>query len=434
MQRPSNLPPGWQPPAGKPSRNPLRAKREAAAHRDNRYARWHVPLAAEREPDGWLLSYLDLVTLLLVVFAVMLAITKMNLGAAVADDAGTVVAGAAVAQHEAEGPAAGTAREDAPAVQAATASAEAPPQPEDKPAGTPAAADGATAGTVTPPAARQDDAGAAPASPDEPAASPEGAAVAATPSPSSEADPAVALIGITPPADAGLPALGADAPDAGASAQPGGTDAAGSPIIVPATPDGDTAVAQADDGAAAAPPPVTLVSSLRLANWNPMPGLDLAAHASRLDLPPEPALPTPEQLGLDALGEGIDVIVNEKSISFRISSEILFASGQADLMPSGVTVLERLVDVLKRNNNLISVEGHSDPIPIQNNRFPSNWDLSASRATSVLRHLERNGIAPERLRATGYAHTRPIAPNDTAAGRAANRRVELIMETQRADG
>ncbi len=140
-----------------------------------------------------------------------------------------------------------------------------------------------------------------------------------------------------------------------------------------------------------------------------------------------PALPP--NLDLTLLGDGIDVIVNERSVSFRINNEILFALGQATLTDTGQSVLERVVDVLADNDYPITVEGHTDPVPIQNDRFPSNWELSTYRATSVLRNLIDSGIDPARLRAIGYADTRPIADNDSGEGRALNRRVELILET-----
>lgn len=140
-----------------------------------------------------------------------------------------------------------------------------------------------------------------------------------------------------------------------------------------------------------------------------------------------PALPP--NLDLSLLGDDIDVIVKERSVSFRISNEILFALGQADLTDHGLTVLERVVNVLADTPYPITVEGHTDPVPIQNERFPSNWELSTYRATSVLRHLLESGIDAQRLRAVGYADTRPIADNNTRAGRSLNRRVELILET-----
>jgi chemotaxis protein MotB len=138
--------------------------------------------------------------------------------------------------------------------------------------------------------------------------------------------------------------------------------------------------------------------------------------------------PSKESLGLGDLGKSVDVIVNEQSVSFRISNELLFPSGQATLSPAGLDVIKRLAGILNKNEYQVSVEGHSDPVPILTKQFASNWELSSSRATSVLRELARDGVAPQRLRAVGYAETRPIESNDTAAGRAANRRVELIMD------
>lgn len=132
-------------------------------------------------------------------------------------------------------------------------------------------------------------------------------------------------------------------------------------------------------------------------------------------------------LGFDQLGDDIDVIINGGVVSFRINSEILFTSGQADLGLAGIAVLKKLVDVLKKNDFQVAVEGHTDSIPIRG-RYPSNWELSGSRAGSVVRYFEANGISSERLRAVGFADTRPLESNDTAEGRAQNRRVELTME------
>ncbi|KNE27923.1 flagellar motor protein MotB [Achromobacter spanius] len=146
------------------------------------------------------------------------------------------------------------------------------------------------------------------------------------------------------------------------------------------------------------------------------------------DAAPPLVAPSKESLGLDDLGKSVDVIINEQSVSFRISNELLFPSGQATLSPSGLDVIKRLATILNKNGHPVSVEGHSDPVPIQTRQFASNWELSTSRATSVLRELVRDGVSPDRLRAVGYAETRPIESNDTPAGRAANRRVELIMD------
>lgn len=132
-------------------------------------------------------------------------------------------------------------------------------------------------------------------------------------------------------------------------------------------------------------------------------------------------------LGLDQLGDDIDVIISAGVVSFRIKSEILFTSGQADLGLAGADVLKKLVNVLRENDFQVAVEGHTDSVPIRG-RYPSNWELSGSRAGSVVRYLEANGISSDRLRAVGFADTQPLAANTTAEGRAQNRRVELKME------
>src|SRR5690606_7416918 len=153
-----------------------------------------------------------------------------------------------------------------------------------------------------------------------------------------------------------------------------------------------------------------------------------AEPAAPVHIPAPAPLPTLADLGLTDLGDDIDVIINQETVSFRISNEILFESAQADLTEDGLEVLARLADVVQRNSHRLTVEGHTDNRPIFTNRFPSNWELSTTRATSVLRQLQRHGVAPERLRAIGYADTRPIESNETPEGRAANRRVELIMD------
>lgn len=135
-----------------------------------------------------------------------------------------------------------------------------------------------------------------------------------------------------------------------------------------------------------------------------------------------------EGLNLDNLGDDIDVILNDQSVSFRINSEILFSSGDAQLSLGGLDVLQRLAHTLKDSPHTVTIEGHTDSVPIRSVRFPSNWELSSARAGSVVRYLEANGVTSKRLRAIGYADTRPLVQNNTTAHRALNRRVELMLE------
>ncbi|NYT63603.1 OmpA family protein [Alcaligenaceae bacterium] len=151
------------------------------------------------------------------------------------------------------------------------------------------------------------------------------------------------------------------------------------------------------------------------------------------DHSPQPNTPPKEDmlagLPISELGDDIDIIVNERSISFRINSEILFGSGQAELSREGLAVLRRLIPVFSGVKHRITVEGHTDSVPMLRNRqYPSNWELSGARASSVVRYLQTNGITGDRLRAIGNADTQPLASNASPEGRANNRRVELIME------
>ncbi|MBH8580930.1 OmpA/MotB family protein [Bisbaumannia pacifica] len=131
--------------------------------------------------------------------------------------------------------------------------------------------------------------------------------------------------------------------------------------------------------------------------------------------------------------EGVSVAETEQGITLRIDDQLLFSSGDATLTGPGRELLSGLIPTLESFPGRLSVEGHSDNVPIATARFPSNWELSTARASAVLRDLERQGIDATRMRAIGYADTRPLADNASAEGRAANRRVEILLHTQAAD-
>ena len=163
----------------------------------------------------------------------------------------------------------------------------------------------------------------------------------------------------------------------------------------------------------------------------PVPMLPASSEpAPEPETAPEPDLLA--SLALDPLDKNIEVIVSKGTVSFRISSEVLFNSGEATLNEAGRGVMSRLVPILgKAPGYRVVVEGHTDNMPIQTERFPSNWELSTGRAASVVRHFQGHGIEAARMRATGYADTRPIVSNDTAQGRATNRHVEVILEASK---
>lgn len=129
----------------------------------------------------------------------------------------------------------------------------------------------------------------------------------------------------------------------------------------------------------------------------------------------------------EAANKRVDIIRAPHEIRLELSDAILFDAASTALRAGGAALIDRLLPILRAHEGILSVEGHTDPVPIANVRFPSNWELSAARATAVTRHLIRRGIPAERLRAVGMADTHPRDSNRTAEGRAKNRRVSLVI-------
>jgi chemotaxis protein MotB len=115
------------------------------------------------------------------------------------------------------------------------------------------------------------------------------------------------------------------------------------------------------------------------------------------------------------------------AIEVEISTDILFGSGVAGLAPAAREPLSRLADALRPWPNSVRVEGYTDDRPIETVAFPSNWELSAARAASVVRLFTQRGVAAQRLAVIGYGEHRPVQPNTTPAGRNANRRVVVVI-------
>jgi chemotaxis protein MotB len=132
---------------------------------------------------------------------------------------------------------------------------------------------------------------------------------------------------------------------------------------------------------------------------------------------------------LGDLIQGGQVRVTESGlgVAVEINASMLFDPARADLNGPALPTLEALARVLAPLPNDIQVEGHTDNAPISTAQFPSNWELSAARASSIVRLFNASGIASVRLVAVGYADTRNIAVNDTAEGRARNRRVTVMI-------
>lgn len=136
-----------------------------------------------------------------------------------------------------------------------------------------------------------------------------------------------------------------------------------------------------------------------------------------------------------------DITISELQgkLTVNILDRILFDSGEAVLKPEGEQVLLQIAGVLSQYpNRQVHVIGHTDNVPIKasaRNRFPSNWELSTSRATAAVRFLcENAGVNPQRLGAVGYGEHHPIADNATAEGRAKNRRIALVVLSEELAG
>ena len=126
---------------------------------------------------------------------------------------------------------------------------------------------------------------------------------------------------------------------------------------------------------------------------------------------------------------GFEVRLDEKWVEISMSSQVLFGSGQAKLSQNAAPVLDQLTGVISDFKNPLRVEGFTDDRPIKTVAFPSNWELSAARAASVVNHFTKQSIDPQRMAAVGYGEYRPIADNSTAVGRNENRRIVIMIST-----
>lgn len=129
----------------------------------------------------------------------------------------------------------------------------------------------------------------------------------------------------------------------------------------------------------------------------------------------------------------VETSINERGLVISIKDSTFFDLGKADLKPKSRQILDNIGKALKDLPNQIRIEGHTDNLPINTPQFPSNWELSTARATTVLRYLVENvGLRPEKMSAVGYGEFRPLFPNDTEDHRARNRRVDIVVLSEEA--
>ena len=166
----------------------------------------------------------------------------------------------------------------------------------------------------------------------------------------------------------------------------------------------------------------------------PYPGAGQTGHAQ-----PLPAdHPIAKQLAkvADELEQALQSLVEANLVAVRrhefwleveVKTDILFASGEANLSNKAIPALDALAATLVKYPNPVRVEGHTDNRPISTRYYPSNWELSAARAASVVHRFARAGLEPTRLSVIGFGENRPAQSNDTVAGRDANRRVVIVI-------
>jgi chemotaxis protein MotB len=216
------------------------------------------------------------------------------------------------------------------------------------------------------------------------------------------------------------------------------------PVVIDSA-DTDTSPAEPADAlpaenapAAEQPQAETQLSESEAVLAQPEPGSVATVAAEESVVPVEfvgPLLPTPAEkihyaFSQSPLQEHIDLSNRTGAVSVEISDNILFGLASAAVSSEGLKLLKELSAVLGTLPYAVSIEGHTDNVPISSSRFPSNWELSSARAAMATRTLIEQGIAADRLRAIGYGDTRPRADNLTPEGRAKNRRVSFVLHVE----
>ncbi|HKJ08003.1 MAG TPA: OmpA family protein [Gammaproteobacteria bacterium] len=316
---------------------------------------------------GWLVSFVDILMLLLTLFVLLLAISHLHRQQAAPAPVATARNTTQSAPHRAV-----------------------PVKPAPAPAH-------ARTATVHP--------GAAKAAVEVAATAPAQSAAPASPAPA----PLVASTAPTrlPPALTAAVVTPAETPAAEKPVAPGELPAPGRPLAKAPGPAKAAHTASAPHGRAK-PGAATPVKS--------------APAPAKAAVPAKPAFSVPADIS-----KQVEVVASASKVNLVVKDDVLFAPGSARLRPTGRTVLSHIAALLGRDAYPVSVRGYTDNTPIHTARFPSNWELSTTRATVVTRFLIGRGIASDRLSAVGYGATRPRASNATAAGRARNRRVSLVV-------
>jgi len=197
---------------------------------------------------------------------------------------------------------------------------------------------------------------------------------------------------------------------------------------------------QSEDEKASPTPPLTSISPAQAVDLA-MKGTDKNAAADEANARGA-ELAAREEQSFQALKKKIDALVHDAHLDDKVSTTVsrrglrvrlltdrlLFDSGSAVINPAAFGTLDRIgAIVAEERKHPVAVEGHTDDRPIRTSQYPSNWQLSGGRAAAVVQRLIGAGVAPRRTSLTGYAAVHPVSSNETSAGRARNRRVEIIL-------
>ncbi|WP_099467480.1 flagellar motor protein MotB [Konateibacter massiliensis] len=134
----------------------------------------------------------------------------------------------------------------------------------------------------------------------------------------------------------------------------------------------------------------------------------------------------------DGVSTSVSTYIDDRGLIISLDNAILFDSGSAEIKLANEDTLLQIANTINALDNYIRIEGHTDNIPISNSIYPSNWELSSARAASVVKlFIAKCDINPEKLVAVGYGEYRPISDNSTAEGRAQNRRIDIIILSEK---
>jgi chemotaxis protein MotB len=197
---------------------------------------------------------------------------------------------------------------------------------------------------------------------------------------------------------------------------------------------GNGTVITASDGTSSGAAPTTTTTAAPAAPGSAQEAHEKAYQADQAALA-QTKTEIEQQLSASGLAGAASLKIEARGLVVAIvTDKVLFDSGSDQIKTEGEAVLGALAPAFKELPNQLSIEGHTDNVPIATSRFASNWELSTARATTVLRVLvEHDGLDPTHVSAAGYADQRPIASNDSPDGRSANRRVEIVVRAMVSD-